>query len=225
MTKPSQGLITGKCLFSPHSPTCVYPSLRTHKTYSYSSGNGDALLHRGQIKLTQDDIRGAITDLRRAIAIDDSPVSHNTRPFHIHTVTTSRSSQTHTYTLTYTHKPPVAYACLGTALFKAEETGTRAEETLREASEKHPRSLEVGVCVCVCARACVCACVCVCLRIISSFYIHRHIYTYKYTHTHTHTIRSCSIMVMFLDSEGTLRGRWRGSNRLPRWTHSVRSLT
>lgn len=39
--------------------------------------------------------------------------------------------------------PPVAYACLGTALFKLDETGESAQEVLGEAAKEHPDSLEV----------------------------------------------------------------------------------
>lgn len=56
--------------------------------------------------------------------------------------------------------PPVAYACLGTALFKLDDTGASAQEALAEAAEKYPGSLEVRGLICMIAFTRVCVCVC-----------------------------------------------------------------
>jgi tetratricopeptide (TPR) repeat protein len=90
------------------------------------------LLHRGQIHLTHDDVVAAVNDLRRAIAIGSTSATQFTSAY------LPNSSVS-------TAVPPVAYACLGTALFKLEEgaVGGQAESTLQQALDTHPDSFEV----------------------------------------------------------------------------------
>ena len=123
----------------------MYPS---NPDDSQPNSNGDALLHRGQVKLTQEDIGGAVRDLRRAVHVRIYIYMHDMYIcVRISTHTATHPQHIHPSTQVDERPPPVAYACLGTALFKLDDTGESAQEALAEAAEKYPGSLEVCMCV------------------------------------------------------------------------------